>query len=184
MRVVLKAARILVNCLREAPMDRFKNWLVNFMSGRYGFDELGQSMSVWVIVLIIVSIVLSLLTGLFYNLLHIQPVAVLLAILSKVANWAGLIVLVIMAWRMLSRKHDKRRAENGRYLARKSKAAGKSKSRRKWGKRSKSKDISQDTADFLYLDCPFCGQKMRVPRGKGKIAVKCPSCGERTIANS
>ena len=27
-------------------------------------------------------------------------------------------------------------------------------------------------------------QQMRVPAGKGKIAVKCPSCGEKTIVSS
>ena len=33
--------------------------------------------------------------------------------------------------------------------------------------------------EHCYFRCPKCSQRMRVPRGKGKIAVRCPSCGER-----
>jgi len=29
-----------------------------------------------------------------------------------------------------------------------------------------------------YYDCPGCGQTVRVPRGKGKINIRCPRCGE------
>ena len=30
-----------------------------------------------------------------------------------------------------------------------------------------------------YFACPRGRQRVRVPRGKGKIVIKCPSCGER-----
>lgn len=29
---------------------------------------------------------------------------------------------------------------------------------------------------YKHLKCPECGKRMRVPRGKGKIRVKCPEC--------
>lgn len=32
-----------------------------------------------------------------------------------------------------------------------------------------------------YFTCPRCRQTVRVPRGKGKIAVTCPKCRERFI---
>ena len=32
-----------------------------------------------------------------------------------------------------------------------------------------------------YYDCPKCRQVVRVPRGKGKIAITCPKCRERFI---
>ena len=32
-----------------------------------------------------------------------------------------------------------------------------------------------------YFDCPRCRQTARVPRGKGKIAITCPKCGEKFI---
>lgn len=30
-----------------------------------------------------------------------------------------------------------------------------------------------------YFDCPKCRQLVRVPRGKGKIMITCPKCGEK-----
>lgn len=32
-----------------------------------------------------------------------------------------------------------------------------------------------------YYDCPNCRQPVRVPRGKGKIAITCPRCRERFV---
>ena len=32
-----------------------------------------------------------------------------------------------------------------------------------------------------YFDCPKCRQSVRVPRGKGKIAITCPKCKEKFI---
>ena len=36
----------------------------------------------------------------------------------------------------------------------------------------------------IYITCPNCGQKVRVPRGKGKIRVTCPSCHQKFDARS
>ena len=35
--------------------------------------------------------------------------------------------------------------------------------------------------DHRYFSCPKCRQSVRVPRGKGKIAITCPKCRERFI---
>ena len=35
--------------------------------------------------------------------------------------------------------------------------------------------------DHRYYDCPRCRQNVRVPRGKGKIAITCPRCREKFI---
>ena len=35
-----------------------------------------------------------------------------------------------------------------------------------------------------YFDCPKCRQPVRVPRGKGKIAITCPKCREKFIRKS
>ena len=32
-----------------------------------------------------------------------------------------------------------------------------------------------------YFTCPRCRQPVRVPRGKGKIAITCPKCKEKFI---
>ena len=38
--------------------------------------------------------------------------------------------------------------------------------------------------DHRYFSCPKCKQSVRVPRGKGKIAITCPRCRERFIKKS
>lgn len=35
-----------------------------------------------------------------------------------------------------------------------------------------------------YYHCPKCRQMTRVPRGKGRIAITCPRCGEKFIKKS
>lgn len=35
--------------------------------------------------------------------------------------------------------------------------------------------------EHKYFDCPRCHQPVRVPRGKGKIAISCPKCREKFI---
>ena len=35
--------------------------------------------------------------------------------------------------------------------------------------------------EHRYYDCPKCRQVVRVPRGKGKIAITCPKCKERFV---
>lgn len=35
-----------------------------------------------------------------------------------------------------------------------------------------------------YFKCPKCRQQVRVPRGKGKISITCPKCGEKFIKKS
>ena len=38
--------------------------------------------------------------------------------------------------------------------------------------------------DHRYYDCPKCRQTVRVPRGKGKIAITCPRCKEKFVRKS
>ena len=35
--------------------------------------------------------------------------------------------------------------------------------------------------EHRYFDCPKCRQLVRVPRGKGKIAIACPRCREKFV---
>ena len=77
----------------------------------------------------------------------------------------GLILVsyVLIAWaffRMLSRNTYKRYRENRKYL--------------QLIERIKDRE-------HRYFDCPRCRQPVRVPRGKGKIAITCPKCREKFI---
>lgn len=66
--------------------------------------------------------------------------------------------LVLAIFRMYSRNIPKRQRENRRFLQTFA------------GLRDRQN---------RYFSCPRCRQKVRVPRGKGKIVIKCPACGER-----
>lgn len=75
--------------------------------------------------------------------------------------WLGFLAyipLILSIFRMYSRNIYKRRGENQRFLR-----------------------LFQPLRDreHRYYACPRCRQKIRVPRGKGKIRITCPKCGER-----
>ena len=38
--------------------------------------------------------------------------------------------------------------------------------------------------EHRYFSCPRCRQPVRVPRGKGKIAITCPKCREKFVKKS
>ena len=69
----------------------------------------------------------------------------------------------IALFRILSRNTYKRYRENCRYL--------------------QFLDRMKDR-EHKYFDCPKCRQIIRVPRGKGKIAITCPKCREKFIRKS
>ena len=74
-----------------------------------------------------------------------------------------LLSYVLMFWaifRTLSRNTYKRYQENRKYL--------------------QIFDRLKDR-DHRYFDCPKCRQLVRVPRGKGKIAITCPRCREKFV---
>jgi hypothetical protein len=81
--------------------------------------------------------------------------------LVKLILWVfsyGLAILAIL--RALSRNIYKRYEENRKYL--------------------QFFDQLKDRQN-RYFDCPKCRQRVRVPRGKGKISITCPRCRERFI---
>ena len=40
---------------------------------------------------------------------------------------------------------------------------------------------SGSSRSYHIYKCPKCGQKIRIPRGKGKVSVRCPMCGTEFI---
>ena len=75
---------------------------------------------------------------------------------AKLALMAVAYGLMIWAiWRCLSRNTYKRYRENRKFLM--------------------LLDRIKDR-QHRYFECPKCHQPVRVPRGKGKIAITCPKC--------
>ncbi len=81
-------------------------------------------------------------------------------------SW-GLLLLILACGRMFSRNIQKRYQENQKYLALKQKVLVKI-------KREKS-NMEQRKTHHIYV-CPTCKQKIRIPRGKGRICITCPKC--------
>ncbi len=74
---------------------------------------------------------------------------------------------VIGIYRMFSKNIQKRYQENIKFLNLKNKFMA------KWN-RGKS-DFEQRKTHHIYR-CPTCRQKIRIPRGKGRICITCPKC--------
>ena len=85
--------------------------------------------------------------------------------------WICLVLVAVSLFRILSRNLPRRREENAKFL----KAAGPV--IRWWRLR---RTIHRDK-EHRYFKCPNCGQKCRVPKGKGMIAITCPRCGQDFI---
>lgn len=135
-----------------------KEKIMKFMYGRYGNDELNQ----FLVKLIFVNLILSLfvrssrfLGDLFYYL--------------------SIILLIFMYYRMFSKNYSKRYSEKMAYLEYSNKV--------KVYLDKNKKDKSQ-RKEFRFYKCPSCKQKVRVPRGKGKISIHCPKCGVDFIKKS
>lgn len=78
-------------------------------------------------------------------------------------------------FRMFSRNIHKRSLENGWYLRQEMKV------RNFFGKGKGA--LRQRRAYHIYR-CPKCRQKLRVPRGRGRIAITCRKCGNEFIKRS
>lgn len=87
---------------------------------------------------------------------------------TRVSFWLALILLVYSYFRIFSKNIPKRYAENQKYLAMTMKF------RQNFAK--KKSEMQQRKIYHIYK-CPGCGQKMRIPKGKGRIEVRCPKCG-------
>ena len=94
---------------------------------------------------------------LILNMVTRQPVVYVLA----------LVILVICYFRMFSKNTYKRSAENQKYLDMTGRV-------RNYFSRMRRRIV--ESKDYHIYKCPSCSQKIRIPRGKGKICITCPKC--------
>ena len=133
------------------------------MYGRYGSDKLNTT-------LIIAAFVVS-----FASIFVPYTVPTVRWILTMVST----LLIVLAVLRMFSKNFAARGRELAAYmkLTRGLRAW--------WAKvRGKSVYVAQERKNYKHLTCPQCMQKLRVPRGKGKIKVTCTKCGHKFIAKS
>lgn len=126
------------------------NWLRRVMYGRYGNDQLGNFLFVLYLVLFVAQLVFR---G---------------TIVSPALVGISYLLILIYFFRCFSRNIYKRQRENQRFL-------------RVWNpvknyfKFWRLRIQERSGTKKLYR-CPKCHQTIRVPKGRGKIAIRCPKC--------
>ena len=140
-------------------LQRIGNALSRFMYGRNGVDRLTLTMIWTALVLDIINIFLRERVPLAYSI---------------IGTAAGIITLLAL-FRMFSRNLEKRRAENAKFMEK----VWWPISRRIAGNRQQRMD-----KEHRYFTCPNCGAVCRVPRGKGRIVITCPRCGNEIHGKS
>lgn len=106
-------------------------------------------------------------------------VALIFMVLSMFLNGPfyllAMVLLIYCYFRMFSRNTYKRYAENEKYLEIKNNITGVF---------QREKDHASQRKDYRFFKCPNCKQKVRVPKGKGKIKIHCPKCHTDFIKKS
>lgn len=104
-------------------------------------------------------------------LLGVCIVVVLFNLFLRLAVFSilGYLLLILVYFRIFSRNLAKRGAENQRYLRYQN-------SFLHWKHRLTERFRQRKTHRFYR--CPACHTNLRVPKGKGKIFIRCPKCGE------
>ncbi|MFP3153631.1 zinc-ribbon domain-containing protein [Lachnospiraceae bacterium ZAX-1] len=84
-------------------------------------------------------------------------------------------MLILTYLRMFSKNVPKRYAENQKFMTWRYKYVAKWNTQKQHFKQRKT---------YRFFQCPSCKQKVRVPRGKGKISITCPKCQAAFLKNS
>lgn len=106
--------------------------------------------------------------------------AIGLMLISVFTSWNLVYILALAAliyayFRMLSKNYTKRYAENQGFMKL---TAGIR------GFIGREKNVMRQRKTHHIYKCPNCRQKIRVPKGKGKIAVRCPKCSTEFVKKS
>ena len=134
---------------------KFFDGITHFMDNRNGNDNLNRFLSVVTLIMLVVSIVTK-------------------GTVSTVFFYIAVGILICEIIRMMSRNLSARQAENEKYLEIKDNILN---------FRSTKKTERSDRT-HIYFKCPDCKKQLRVPKGKGKIEVRCPKCGRRFIKHT
>lgn len=107
-------------------------------------------------------------------------ITLVLLVLSLFTHWtifyiAGIVLLIYCYYRMFSKNITRMSAQNQKYL------------NFRYGlavRRQKVKTRMQQRRVYHFYKCPQCKQKVRVPKGHGKICITCPKCRAEFIRKS
>ena len=110
--------------------------------------------------------------GMFLVILSVILTVALTFVPIAWINLLSWIPLAFAIYRMFSKRVEERQRENYAFL-------------RGWGKIRtwfwNQKNYWKDAKTYRYFKCANCGQKLRVPKGKGKIKITCSRCGNQFL---
>ncbi len=132
-----------------------KDKLNKFMQERYGVDQFAKfTLGVALLFIVLGSFIRRNAAGEILDLL-------------------GLVLIIYTYYRIFSKNISARYAENQKYLG--------------WTRKvrerfNKEKNMMAQRKTHHIYSCPGCGQKIRIPRGKGqKVEIECPKCHQKFI---
>ena len=129
-------------------MNQLRDKFYRFMQGRNGMDSLARFSFLCSIILLLISS----------------------AFRTELLRYIAIFALVYSYFRVLSRNIPKRYTENQRFEKIKYRLLHQI----KW---TQFKSKCMQFLHYHIYKCPTCKQKIRIPRGKGTIMVRCPKCG-------
>lgn len=129
-----------------------KDWLARIFGGRQGMDELSKTLF-W--------------TGIMLFALAVLAAGVHIVWLAGILQWLSIFLLIYSFFRAFSRNLPAREAENMAFFAFRA---------RQQQKRDAAKERHRQSKEYKFFRCPGCKTWLRVPKGKGKIHIKC-KCG-------
>ena len=133
-------------------MYSFRERLRRLLANCYGVDDLGRAIMIAAVVLLVVMTILR------SSILSLVTTALLI--------WAFV--------RIFSKNYAKRQQENRKWLEVKGRFT-------RFAPRFRSSAPEKKDSTYAYFRCPNCRQMVRVPKGKGKIAISCPRCHNQFI---
>ena len=96
---------------------------------------------------------------------------IILNILTRISifNLLFWVCLIYSYFRMFSKNYSARYAENQKFLGLKNQFKYKIENHKRMREQKKI---------YHIYSCPYCKQKIRIPKGKGTIIITCPKCKE------
>ena len=128
----------------------------SFWGEMYGIDCLSLA-------LIVLSLILNLIT-----VIHPQGSFLLLGVI-------GVLLLILVILRSISRQVVSRQEENRAFLNLIEPLTQ--------GMDQRAEEKAQKKI-FRFYNCPSCKQRIRVPKGQGRIEITCPQCQTKFIKKS
>ena len=111
----------------------------------------------------------------FLNIIVMILLIVAIFTKSVIIDWIPFVIMGYMYFRIFSKNIPKRSMENQKFCNMRYDLAIK---KNNWKKEWEQRKI------YRFFRCPMCHQKVRVPKGRGKICITCPKCRQEFIRRS